>query len=121
MRNKFMSNEEVQTILQHSGLPVELPLNARPQWMNNLPSAHVFASGIKASGENWLGVEVYRDSSSHPEASSGSIYNQDIYTLVPTANGYIPSGLLPGLNHWSISIPQQLTNAPTIDLENKTE
>ena len=118
MRNKFMSDEEAKAILQHSGLPVELPTGSRPHWMNNLPSARIFAS----ASAHCIGIEVYRDSSSHSEASSGYVWNQDIYSGYSNASGYgIYGPAYDPQKHWATGIPQQLSNVPVIDRENKTE
>lgn len=123
MRNKYISDNEAKPILQHSGLPVELASGAMLQCFQNLPpSSRVYMSAMHTPNENWFGVEVYRDASSHPEASSGFVLNQDLYSGHYATSGYVITGpFYNARNHWAKEIPQNLVNALVIDPENKTE
>lgn len=121
MRNKFMSNEEAKPIFQHSGLPVELS-GAIPSCFQNLPAqSRIYMSGMKTPNGDWLGAVICRDASHHPEASSGFVVNQDLYSGYYGTSGYVICGPFYDANHWATGIPQRLSNAPVIDRENKTE
>ncbi len=122
MRNKYMSDEEAKPILQHSGLPVELTSDCIPSYLRNIPSARFYASGINNTGQSWIGIEAYRDASNHPEASSGFVLNQDLYSGFYGTSGYVITGPFYDMNHhWTAAIPQHLSNTPVIDTENITE
>jgi hypothetical protein len=106
MRDKYMSNEAAKLIQQHSGQVVELTPQAYPQWATNILSARFFTSGIRNPSEDWVGMEIYRDASNHPEAKSGYPYNKDIYSAEPSksGSGYIVSGPNHDAEHWTSAI-----------------
>jgi hypothetical protein len=135
MNIKPISPEELETIFSNEWIPVELIGDAVPGIFVNMPSdivGHVYASGTFnypeglppgvpiPSGELFGGIDVYRNAPDDPVE-----FNKDWYPIVREAGTdryFVITGYKPkekSHEHWLNEIPQRLSGATVIGLQNK--
>jgi hypothetical protein len=131
-RPKPITEEEFRPLMERNWQPVELAYGALPTWMKAIPESqriHVYGSGSplgdyseKYHGSAVGGMDVFRDSRSHPESAYGMDWNKDHYVIIRDTinNGallmYLP---LKDHEHWLKEIPDQLKNVEILSFDRK--